>query len=151
MSVGPILTLGLGAFTGGGFQYIPTLGYGTSGTPPAPADEVIGGAGHPVYARRRKWRELRNVIDEGLQAVYQELAAAGLPVDVMGEAVKIVKPFADKRARFRSTVKPSEVDWAALQRDAELSRRLLEIYEQHVGEQAWARMLEEEDEILLLN
>jgi len=36
VSVGPILTLGIGAFTGGGVGYIPTLGYGTSGTPPVP-------------------------------------------------------------------------------------------------------------------
>ena len=36
MSVGTVLTLGLGAFTGGGVQYIPTLGLGTSGTPPTP-------------------------------------------------------------------------------------------------------------------
>ena len=116
----------------------------------AAAVTVAGGAGHPVY-KRRKWRELRNVIDEGLQSVYEEIAAAGLPIDVMGEAVKIVKPFADKQARFRSTVKPSEVDWEALQRDATLARRLIEIYEQYVGEVAWARLLEEEDEILLLN
>lgn len=43
MSVGPILTLGLGAFTDGGVQFLPTLGYGTSGTPPVPPadDDVI--------------------------------------------------------------------------------------------------------------
>ena len=34
MSVGPVLTLGLGAFTGGGVQYLPTLGFGTSGIAP---------------------------------------------------------------------------------------------------------------------
>ncbi len=34
MSVGPVLTLGLGDFTGGGVKYLPTLGYGTGGTPP---------------------------------------------------------------------------------------------------------------------
>ena len=139
------------AYQVAGFAYqgMSQLAYQGSDGLPSAAD-AGGGAGHPVY-KRRKWRELRNVIDEGLQSVYREITAAGLPADVMGEAVKIVKPFADKKARFRSTVKPSEVDWTALQRDVELSRRLLELYEQHVGEQAWARMLEEEDEILLLN
>lgn len=111
---------------------------------------VGGGSGRPVY-KRRKWRELRNVVDEGLQSVYEDIIAAGLPREVTAEAVKAVKPFADKAARFKSVPKASEVDWAAMERDVQLGRTLLEIYEQYVGEVAWARMLEEEDEILLLN
>lgn len=111
---------------------------------------VGGGSGHPVY-KRRKWRELRNVVDESLRAVYEEIIAEKLPASVQREAVKLVKPFADKAARFRSTVRPSEVDWAAMERDAQLARALIEIHERYVAEVAWARMLEEEDEILLLN
>lgn len=34
MSVGPILTLGLGSFAGR--QFLPTLGYGTGAKPPVP-------------------------------------------------------------------------------------------------------------------
>lgn len=135
--------------TGFAYQGAGLFAYQGSVDTPSSAG-VGGGAGHPIY-KRRKWRELRNVLDEGLQSVYEDLAAAGLPVDVMGEAVKIVKPFADKKARYRSTVNPSEVDWAALQRDAQLSRRLLELYERHMGEIAFARMLEDEDDILLMN
>lgn len=36
MSIGTVLTLGIGNFTGGGVRFIPTLGYGTTGTPPIP-------------------------------------------------------------------------------------------------------------------
>lgn len=42
MSVGPILTLGLGAFTDGGVKFLPTLGYGTGATPAPSID--YGGA-----------------------------------------------------------------------------------------------------------
>ena len=40
MSVGRILTLGFGSF--GGVQYLPTLGYASSSTPPAPAEDTVG-------------------------------------------------------------------------------------------------------------
>ena len=117
---------------------------------PAPTGGAGGGAGRPIY-RRRKWREVRNVIDEGLQEVYADMLDAGLPRDVMGEAVKLVKPFADKAARFKKQPKVSEIDWKAMQRDAQLARQLLDIHEAYIGRLAWAQLLEEEDEILLLN
>lgn len=62
MSVGPILTLGLGAFTGGGVQYLPTLGYGTNATPPPPpADtDVIRNFSLRNW---RKWK--RDDLEEG--------------------------------------------------------------------------------------
>lgn len=109
-----------------------------------------GGAGRPVY-KRRKWRELRQIVDENLQAAYEEIVEAGLPKEVTAEAVKTVKPFADKEARFKSVPKPSDVDWQAMQRDVELARTLLSIHERYIGRLAWERLLEEEDEILLLN
>jgi hypothetical protein len=117
---------------------------------PAPAVGVGGGAGRPIY-RRRKWREVRNVIEDGLQAVYEDMLDANLPRDVMGEAVKLVKPFADKAARFKAQPKAAEVDWMAMQRDAELARQLIDIHTRYIADVAWARMMEEEDEILLLN
>lgn len=109
-----------------------------------------GGAGHPIY-KRRKWRELRNLVDENLQEAYEEIVAAGLPKEVTAEAVRAVKPFADKSARFKSVPRASEVDWKAMQRDADLARSLLDIHERYIGRLAWERLLDEEDEILLLN
>ena len=117
---------------------------------PAPTGGAGGGAGRHVY-RRRKWREVRNIIDDGLQEVYADMLDAGLPRDVMGEAVKLVKPFADKKARFKAQPKASEVDWAAMERDAQLARQLIDIHTRYIADIAWARLLEEEDEILLLN
>lgn len=119
------------------------------GSAPDPVT-VIGGAGRPIY-KRRKWRELRQVVDENLQAAYEEIVAAGLPKEVTTEAVKTIKPFADKSARFKSVPKPDDIDWKAMQRDAQLARQLLEIHEEHIGRLAWERLLEEEDEFLLLN
>ncbi len=65
MSVGLILTLGLGAFTGGGVKYLPTLGYGTGGAPPPPPPVVvppsaptIGGMGRYEVQRLPKKREI---------------------------------------------------------------------------------------------
>ena len=120
---------------------------------PAPGGGSGGGAGYyrrPEY-RRRKWREIRNVIEDGLQEVYEDILEAALPKEITAEAVKAVKPFADKAARFKAQPKPSEIDWSAMQRDAELARALIAIHTRYVADVAWARLLEEEDEFLLLN
>lgn len=56
MSIGTVLTLGLGAFTDGGVQFLPTLGYGTSGAPPAPptpASATPGFVGRVLDTRSR--------------------------------------------------------------------------------------------------
>ena len=64
MAVGPVLTLGLGAFTGGGVKYLPTLGYGT---PPAPAD--TGGA----RRRRNRQKELAEREEAEIQLILQQV------------------------------------------------------------------------------
>ena len=125
-------------------------GFDVDAGPTPSGGSAGGGAGRPIY-RRRKWREVRNVIEDGLQAVYEDMIEARLPRDVMGEAVKLVKPFADKKARFKAQPKASEVDWTAMQRDAQLARQLIDIHTRYIADVAWAKMLEEEDEILLLN
>lgn len=134
-----------------GARYFGPRYWGEGGnTPPTPGvTVVIGGAGHPIY-KRRNWRETKQVIEEGLQSAYEEIVAAGLPVDVMGEAVKIVKPFADKQARFKSQPRAAEIDWKAMERDVKLARRLMEIHAEHVGIERELQLQEEEDELILL-
>lgn len=64
MSVGPILTLGIGALTGGGVKYIPTLGFGTGGTPPPPVVTGTPAVGNNTFWKKgyrqigqtRRWR-----------------------------------------------------------------------------------------------
>lgn len=65
MAVGPVLTLGLGAFTGGGVKYLPTLGYGTA----AAASVDTGG-----YRRRRSRRREREEQEEAeIQMILQQV------------------------------------------------------------------------------
>lgn len=111
---------------------------------------VAGGAGRPVY-RVRKWRETKTVVEEGFQSVFEELSAAELPKDVMGEVVAAVKIHADKQGRYRKIPRLNEVDWKGLEADAKTARRLVDIYEQHVARLAFEQLIEEEDEILLLH
>lgn len=69
MSASPILTLGIGAFTDGGVQYIPTLGFGTGAVPP-PADEFSASNWRLWIKRRKREREdlEEGVLPEELQA-----------------------------------------------------------------------------------
>lgn len=117
--------------------------------PTPPAATAGGGAGRPIL-QRRKWRENKQAIEEGLQAAYEEIVAARLPQEVMGEVSKLVKPFADKKGRYRSLPKVSEIDWKAMERDAVLARSLVELHARHLVDE-YERMLDEEDEILLLH
>lgn len=150
MSAGRILTVGLGTpFSA--VKYLVTLGYGTAGIPPIPVVTTGGaGAGRPIY-KRRKWREIKDTLEEGLQEAYADLLRQKLPPGVVTEAASLVKPFADKEARRKTIPRRSEIDWEAMARDAELARQLIDIHARYVTRIAFERLLEDEDEFLMMH
>ena len=156
MAVGPILTLGLGAFTGGGVQYIPTLGYGTSATPPSPPFGRSGLGGDDVPRRRsphrgwdkeewkRRVQDDREALERTLQAAYAEITGADAPLAVLAQVDAIVRPAAKKQA---SPDVPLRINWAAIANDYRRTVALIRLREE---ERALRDLIEEEDELLMM-
>ena len=157
MSVGPILTLGLGAFTGGGVQYIPTLGYGTSAVPPSPTPgrEGLGGDDVPRHRRsphrgwdkaewKRRVKDDQEALERTLQAAYAEITAPDAPISVLAQVDAIVRPAAKKQA---SPDVPLRINWAGIANDYARTVALLRLrYE----EEQLRALIEEEDELLMM-
>lgn len=134
-----------GAFFGGGF-------FGGD----SPANTIPqGGAGHPAridwQGKRRKAtladqpnEHLRQILDRVVSEYYGDIVAADLPQSVKKEAAAIVKPFAEKQARYKSVPKAAEVDWVALERNAEAVASLIRLWNEELALQ------NEDDEILMI-
>lgn len=75
---------------------------------------------------------LRQILDRVIAEYYGEIVDADVPQAVKKEAAAIVKPFADKAARFKSVPAVAQVDWDALQRDADAVEGILQIWSDEV-------------------
>ena len=129
MTIGAVLTLGLGQF--GTVNLLPTLGYFSNDTPPPPPNTFpIGGAGHPasiywgVKKHKRFTKNLNWLMDRVVSEYYGELTEPDVPAKVQKEAAKIVRPYAKDGAKV-----PQAVNWQALHKDAEAVIKLLELYQ----------------------
>lgn len=116
--------------------------------PPTPGSSAGGGAGRPIY-RQRRWP--KDILEDGLKSAYQEIMGMDLSGEVVLATTKLVKPFADKQARFKKIPKADEIDWKGMHRDLDLSRQLIQIHTDYVAKVALEREIEEEDEFLLLH
>lgn len=127
--------------------HLVLLGFwkGASGgaVPPVPDEGVAGGSGYPVnwQGKRRKRtlkeqpeKHLRAILDRVVSEYYGEIVEADLPAKVKKEAAAIVKPFADKEARYKSVPPVAQVDWTALQRDAEAVAAILRIWSDELAQ-----------------
>jgi hypothetical protein len=155
MSAGRLLTVGLGTpFSA--VKYLVTLGLGTAGTPPVPPDNLpMGGAGYPVdwQTKRRKRtlkeqpeKHLRAILDRVVAEYYGEIVASDAPQAVKAEAGKLVKPFADKQARFKFVPPVAQVDWKALQRDSDAVAAIIRIWSDEIAQ----RDIDEDDDDILM-
>lgn len=104
---------------------------------------LTGGSGYPVdwQGKRRKPtladrpnEHLRQILDRVVSEYYGEIVASDAPQAVKAEAGKLVKPFADKKGRYKAVPKPAEVDWVALQRDADAVSAILRIWSEEVSQ-----------------
>lgn len=140
MAVGPILTLGLGAFTGGGAQFLPTLGYNTGATPPPPPDVPVktgaGGLDPGEGEKRRAYkptglRDTRNV------------EARTQVQDRLDDSQAIAAEIAGRLAReFTEEGEAARQENIALMTEAQVSWE--------IGLLLRKKMRTEEDELLLL-
>lgn len=157
MSVGPILTLGLGAFTDGGVQFLPTLGYGTGGAPPNPPQPYgrsgLGGDDVPRYRKsphrgwdRKAWRAAQDDVDAveaTLKATYAGLTGADAAISTLAQVDAIVRPVARQEARDV----PLRIDWAKMARDFQTANRLMALARAEAELQAF---FDDEDDVLML-
>lgn len=155
MSVSTIVTLGFGSY--GVVNFIPTLGYGDYGVSPA-SDIPMGGSGHPsVYwqGKRKKRtlqqqpeKHLRHILDRVVAEYYGEIVDADVPASVKAEAGKLVKPYADKKGRFKSVPTVEQIDWNAVQQNADAVGAILRIWSDEIERRA--RDDDDDEAILLL-
>jgi hypothetical protein len=126
LSVSTVITLGYGSF--GSVNFLPTIGYSSSGQKIVVIDTHDGEG-----ERSRKKREK----DESRRAFLQRAFDGG---DGPEELVEIVRPFA--------SAKPDriEIDWRRLREDVRAVARIAELHRQH--EQRMAE--EDDDETFLL-
>lgn len=118
----------------------------------------MGGAGWPstVYHQgRRKKRtladqpneHLRRILNRAVAEYYGEIVTAkGVSPEVKAEAGELVKPFVGKKARKADVPKPAQVDWQALQRDAEAVASIIQIWNEEIRR----REIDDDDEELLM-
>ena len=153
MSIGAILTLGMGSF--GSVNLLPTLGYtpGTA-TPSVFGRSGLGGDDVPTPYRKspelgwdkkayesKKARE--DAIEETLKKVYADLTGTAAPLSVLARVDEIVKPVA-KRVKKDA---PLVIDWKAMAQREKQAKKLLALWN---DEQALKRWIEEDDEIIML-
>ena len=96
--------------------------------------------------RERPEAHLRDILDRVVSEYYGEIVASDLPQSVKKEAAAVVKPFADKEARFKSVPPVAQVDWNALQRDADAVSAILRIWSDELAQ----REIDDEDEFLMM-
>lgn len=124
----------------------------------APSTIPMGGSGYPATVNwqgkrkratlaERPNEHLRQILDRAVAEYYGEIVNADLPKSVKTEAANLVKPFADKAARYKALPKPAEVNWAALERDANAVAALLGLWS---AELAAKVALDDDDDFLLM-
>jgi hypothetical protein len=124
---GHVLSSGAGNFTLTGND--ADLIYTPHVVPPASLGGGGGGYGTPSWKRRK----IDQDIVEWVEEIHAELSAPEAPA-VSVEVAEAVRPFVAKNA----------IDWKALRKDAEATRKLLEAWQRQLSE------MEEEDLWLLM-
>lgn len=139
MSVGAILTLGLGQF--GSVNLLPTLGYGAADAPvPVVSGRGLGGDDVPRRLRRsphrgfdlEEWKRTHQA-DEDLEttvrATWARIKGDPQAAEERAQAAEVVQSFAPAAPSKREARKPLErrVDWAALARDLDAAARVAQI------------------------
>lgn len=135
MSIGTVLTLGLGAFTGGGVKYLPTLGFGTASLPPGPDGEAIGGDGLERPRRRKRRPGLNELVTKWVDEIL--IPPVEMPT-ASPQIAAIEKQVRAKAAKY--TVPNRGVDMEALFADQRRAATFARLYENY------RRLLDEEDE-----
>jgi hypothetical protein len=145
VTVGAILTLGLGSFSDK--NHVVTLGFGTGATPVPPTPSTTPNTGGVYYQGLRKKRihkpRFDEVINKAVSDIYAEIINADLPKSVKREAAQVVKPY----STTTGIPAPSKIDWKALETDAKRVQLLLQIW----SDELLQREIDDEDEFLLLN
>lgn len=152
MSAQDIVLAGFGS--SGSVSLIVTSGYASS-TAPTPVSTIpTGGSGYPVYwqgkRRKRKLTDQPNkhlayILDKVVSEYYGEIISSDLPQAVKKEAAAVVKPFVETKKK--GIPKTTQVDWAALQRDADAVGTILQIWH----EELLAKEIEDEDEFMMMH
>jgi hypothetical protein len=93
-----------------------------------------GGAGYPVYRKRRRLtdfpnKHLESILNEVVEEYYAEIIASDLPREVKQEAAEVVRPFAKKTRGY-----PRQIDWTALKLEADRVSLLIQIYQEELNE-----------------
>ena len=111
-----------------------------------------GGAGYPVYwqGKRRKrkledqpLRHLDYILDKVVAEYYGDIVESDLPKAVKREAAEVVEPFVERKTR--GIPKPANIDWVALQRDADAVGTILQIWHEELQE------IEEEEDLMMMH
>lgn len=119
----------------------------TAATPvePTPSRGGGGGGGGGFWlSHKKRWKYLvDNWVDETLREKYEALLEVP---EAKAQAAKVVKPFAETRAK---TPQPATIDWAAVEASAQATARLIELYNKYLADQIRDQMIEAEDEHIL--
>lgn len=102
----------------------------------------IGGSGYPVdwQGKRRKLslkeqpdKHLRHILDRVISEYYAEVVNAdGVSQEAKKEVAQVVKPYADKKGRFKAVPAAAQIDWAALESNASAVSAILQIWSEEV-------------------
>jgi len=109
-------------------------------------EAILAGAGYPVYEvpGKKKKRVKRHNIDEVLELAMRELYELAtdedVPLETQEAVAKLVKPFAESKARIPEA---STVDWVALERSAATVEKLLALWQAEIDQD------NEDEEIIL--
>jgi hypothetical protein len=134
VSVGRILTQGLGT-PFGGVQFLVTLGFGTSGTPPLPDGIAIGGDGYERPRRKKRRPGINELVTKWVDDILIP------PVEMPTASPELAAIEKQVRAKASKYVVPDRgVDMEALFADARRAAVFARLYENY------RRLIEEEDE-----
>ena len=113
------------------------------------AIEDYAGSGYPVYdvghpgkkKKRIKRHNIDEVLDIAMCDIYELATEEGVPIEVQQEAARLVKPYAESKARIPEA---NTVDWVALERSAATIEKLLALWQEELDQN-----LEDEDIVLM--
>lgn len=153
MSVHSVITEGFGSF--GSVGLVVTEGFLSSDTPSVIVTTPGGGSGYPVgpsvYWQNRGKLKKRKLLDENVtewvEELYAELTAPDIPKIARREAGKVVKEFADTKAKVPQ---PGMVDWQALSLESRSVQGLIELWRKQFEDALETRQAEEDEQVVMM-
>lgn len=140
--------------TGFAYQGDGLFAYQGSGSTPPVETIPMGGSGWPVAYHQGKRKKLtlkdqpdkhiRSILDKVVSEYYGEIVDSDVPKSVKADAARIVKPFAKGSA---AVPMEAQVDWAALNRDADAVNAILAIWNEEIANQ---EIDEDDDDMMMM-